>query len=48
MASLFDGRKMSLDLPSPLQRWRLLLGEPTEAVCGGLSGNALAADAALA
>jgi Mg-chelatase subunit ChlD len=38
---------MILDIPLPLQRWRLLLGDPAEAACGGLSGDALAADAAL-
>jgi len=38
---------MSLDIPDPLQRWRLLLGDPAEAACGGLSAEAQAADAAL-
>jgi Mg-chelatase subunit ChlD len=38
---------MSLDIPDPLQRWRLLLGDPAEAACGGLSAQAQAADAAL-
>ncbi|QNK65229.1 VWA domain-containing protein [Variovorax sp. PAMC26660] len=38
---------MSLDIPDPLQRWRLLLGDPAEACCGGLSAEAKAADAAL-
>jgi Mg-chelatase subunit ChlD len=38
---------MSLDIPDPLQRWRLLLGDPAEAACGGLSADAQAADAAL-
>ena len=38
---------MSLDIPDPLQRWRLLLGDPAEAACGGLSAEAKAADAAL-
>lgn len=38
---------MPLDIPAPLQRWRLLLGEPAENACGSLSGEALAADAAL-
>ncbi|MGJ7612259.1 MULTISPECIES: VWA domain-containing protein [unclassified Variovorax] len=38
---------MSLDIPDPLQRWRLLLGDPAEAACGALSAEAQAADAAL-
>ncbi|MFM9922017.1 VWA domain-containing protein [Variovorax sp. H27-G14] len=38
---------MSLDIPDPLQRWRLLLGDPAEAACGSLSAEAQAADAAL-
>jgi len=38
---------MSLEIPDPLQRWRLLLGEAAEAACGGLSDDAQAADAAL-
>ncbi|CAA2102463.1 VWA domain-containing protein [Variovorax paradoxus] len=38
---------MSLDIPDPLQRWRLLLGDPAEAACGSLSADAQAADAAL-
>jgi len=38
---------MSLDIPDPLQRWRLLLGDPAERACGGLSAEARAADAAL-
>lgn len=38
---------MSLDIPDPLQRWRLLLGDPAESACGGLSAEAQAADAAL-
>ncbi|MFN3988357.1 MAG: vWA domain-containing protein [Rhodocyclaceae bacterium] len=38
---------MSLDIPDALQRWRILLGEPAQAACGGLSGDAAAADAAL-
>lgn len=38
---------MSLDIPDPLQRWRLLLGEPAEPACGSLRGHAQAADAAL-
>jgi len=35
------------DIPAPLERWRLLLGEPAEHACGGLGGPAQAADAAL-
>ena len=38
---------MSLDIPDPLQRWRLLLGDPAEKACGSLSAEAKAADAAL-
>ncbi len=38
---------MSLDIPDPLQRWRLLLGDPAERACGGLGAEAQAADAAL-
>lgn len=38
---------MSLDIPDPLQRWRLLLGEPAEPACGALQEQAQAADAAL-
>lgn len=38
---------MSVDIPDALQRWRILLGEPAQAACGGLSGDAAAADAAL-
>ena len=38
---------MTLDIPAPLQRWRLLLGEAAENACGSLSDEALAADAAL-
>ncbi|MGJ7529339.1 VWA domain-containing protein [Variovorax sp. GB1P17] len=38
---------MSLDIPDPLQRWRLLLGDPAEACCGSLGAEAKAADAAL-
>ncbi|MFH0134415.1 VWA domain-containing protein [Variovorax sp. VaC1] len=38
---------MSLDIPDPLQRWRLLLGDPAEASCGSLGAEAQAADAAL-
>ena len=38
---------MTLLLPEPLVRWRLLLGEAAQDACGTLSGQALAADAAL-
>jgi Mg-chelatase subunit ChlD len=38
---------MSLDIPDPLQRWRLLLGDPAEKACGSLGAEAQAADAAL-
>jgi len=38
---------MPLHIPTPLQRWRLLLGEPAQAACGTLDDGALAADAAL-
>jgi Mg-chelatase subunit ChlD len=38
---------MSLEIPEPLARWRLVLGEPADAACGGLGGEALRADAAL-
>lgn len=38
---------MALDIPDQLQRWRILLGEPAEAACGGLSADAAAADAAM-
>ena len=38
---------MTLLLPEPLVRWRLLLGEAAQNACGALSGQALAADAAL-
>jgi len=38
---------MALDIPDSLQRWRILLGEPAEPTCGALSGDAIAADAAL-
>lgn len=38
---------MPLDITEGLQRWRILLGEPAQAACGGLSGDAAAADAAL-
>lgn len=36
-----------IEVPEPLQRWRLLLGESAEAALGGLSGDLAAADAAL-
>lgn len=38
---------MSLVVPAPVMRWRLLLGEAAEPALGSLSGEALAADAAL-
>ena len=38
---------MALDISDQLQRWRILLGEPAEAACGSLSGEAVAADAAM-
>jgi len=38
---------MPLTIPSPLQRWRLLLGEPAQAACGALEADAQAADTAL-
>lgn len=38
---------MTLSIPDPLQRWRLLLGEPAEPSCGALGEAAQAADAAL-
>lgn len=38
---------MSFPIPDALQRWRLLLGEPSQAALGGLAGAAQAADAAL-
>ena len=38
---------MTLEIPDPLQRWRLLLGEPAERACGGLASEAKSADAAL-
>jgi Mg-chelatase subunit ChlD len=37
----------SLELPDPLTRWRLLLGEAAQGCLGGLDGAAQAADAAL-
>lgn len=38
---------MTLQIPAPLERWRLLLGEAAESTCGGLGADAMAADAAL-
>lgn len=38
---------MTLNIPSPLERWRLMLGDAAEGACGGLSEQALAADEAL-
>ncbi len=38
---------MSLHLPDPLQRWRLLLGEAAQPALGELDADAAAADAAL-
>ena len=38
---------MTLHIPSPLERWRLMLGDAAEAACGSLGAQALAADAAL-
>lgn len=38
---------MSFPIPDALQRWRLLLGEPSQGALGGLAGAAQAADAAL-
>jgi Mg-chelatase subunit ChlD len=38
---------MTLEIPDPLQRWRLLLGEPAERACGSLASEAKSADAAL-
>ena len=38
---------MTLEIPGPLQRWRLLLGDPAEPACGALSADCQAADAAL-
>jgi Mg-chelatase subunit ChlD len=39
---------MTLKIPDALTRWRLLLGEAGQPALGGLSGEALAADTALA
>jgi Mg-chelatase subunit ChlD len=38
---------MTLSIPLPLERWRLMLGEAAEGACGGLGADAAAADAAL-
>ena len=38
---------MTLHIPAPLERWRLMLGEAAETTCGGLGADAMAADAAL-
>ena len=38
---------MSINISAGLTRWRLLLGEAAESSCGGLAGDAAAADAAL-
>ncbi len=38
---------MTLSIPAPLERWRLMLGEAAESACGGLGAQARAADAAL-
>ncbi|TCW79876.1 hypothetical protein C5O80_29780 [Burkholderia sp. SRS-46] len=38
---------MPLNIPAPLERWRLLLGEPAEQACGALGADGQAADAAL-
>jgi len=38
---------MTLSIPLPLERWRLMLGEAAEGACGGLGAETLAADAAL-
>jgi Mg-chelatase subunit ChlD len=47
MGSDHSMTKTSLNLPSPIQRWRLLLGEAAQESLGGLSGHAQSADAAL-
>lgn len=36
-----------LNIPDPLMRWRLLLGEPAQQACGALNEEGAAADAAL-
>jgi Mg-chelatase subunit ChlD len=38
---------MTLHIPLPLERWRLMLGEAADSACGGLGADAMAADAAL-
>lgn len=38
---------MTLHIPAPLERWRLLLGDAAESACGSLGADAMAADAAL-
>ena len=38
---------MTLTIPTPLERWRLLLGDAAEHACGSLGAEAMAADAAL-
>jgi len=38
---------MTLHIPAPLERWRLMLGEAADSTCGGLGAEAMAADAAL-
>jgi Mg-chelatase subunit ChlD len=38
---------MTLTIPLPLERWRLMLGEAAEGACGSLGADATAADAAL-
>ena len=38
---------MTLKIPAPLERWRLMLGEAAEGSCGSLGADAMAADAAL-
>lgn len=38
---------MTLHIPLPLERWRLMLGESADAACGSLGPQAAAADAAL-
>ncbi|MBB6136495.1 hypothetical protein HD842_004673 [Massilia aurea] len=38
---------MTLQIPLPLERWRLILGEAAESACGALDAQAAEADAAL-
>jgi Mg-chelatase subunit ChlD len=38
---------MTLQIPLPLERWRLMLGEAAEGACGALGAQSMAADAAL-